>query len=156
MLILKMNQADIEHRDRVLRDYFKGRNWDQAGEQELKQRFILDSKTLLPDYPFVIDDEWEVNPGRTDEGRGDLVFTDGNGRFAVVEVKYIDLTGDNRSGSKKTIKKSNQEKRKTVREQAQKYAAYLLQKLDSTELVEAYFFTNQYKLPQRVELSDID
>ena len=151
-----MKQFDIEHRDQVLRAYFKGRNWDQAGEQELKQRFVLDSQTLLPDYPFVIDDEWEVNPGRTDEGRGDLVFTDGNGRFAVVEVKYIDLTGDNRSGSKKTIKKSNQEKRKTVKEQAKTYAAHLLKKLDATASVEAYFFTNQCEVPQQVDLSDVD
>lgn len=156
MISLKMQQSEFEHRNKVLHAYFKGRDWDQVGERRLKQRLVLEREALLPDYPFVIDDEWEVNPGRTDEGCGDLVFTDGNGRFAVVEVKYIDLTGDNRSGSKKTIKKSNQEKRKTVKEQAQKYAAHLLQKLDSPESVEAYFFTNQCNIPQRVELSDTD
>ncbi|MFG6107683.1 hypothetical protein U2F10_36010 [Leptothoe sp. EHU-05/26/07-4] len=151
-----MNQSDIEHRDQVLRAYFKGRNWDQAGEQALKRRFVLDSKTLLPDYPFVIDDEWEVEPGRANEGRGDLVFTDGNGCFAVVEVKYIDLTGDNRLGTGKTRRKSNQGKRKTVKDQAKKYAAHLLEKLDATALVEAYFFTNEHEVPQRVELLDVD
>ncbi|EKU97086.1 hypothetical protein Lepto7375DRAFT_0956 [Leptolyngbya sp. PCC 7375] len=151
-----MNQSDIAHRDQVLRAYFEGRNWDQAGEQALKQRFVSDSKTLLPDYPFVINDEWEVNPGRTDEGRGDLVFTDGNGRFAVVEVKYIDLTGEKRSGLWKNIKNSNTKKRAKVRKQAKKYAEYLSEKLDVTASVEAYFFTNQCKLPQRVDLSDVD
>jgi hypothetical protein len=42
-----MNQSDIEHRNQVLRAYFKGRNWDQSGEQELKQRFVLDSPALF-------------------------------------------------------------------------------------------------------------
>jgi len=72
------------------------------------------STQLLPDYPYVIEDEWEVEPGRTDRGRGDLVFTDGAGCFAVVEVKWLDLESTGRTGT--TKRTSNRKKRRAVEE----------------------------------------
>ncbi|MEJ2251710.1 MAG: hypothetical protein P8Y70_18055 [Candidatus Lokiarchaeota archaeon] len=46
---------------------------------------------LLNKYKFVYDYEWEVIPGRTNEGIGDLVFTDGKSNFLIVECKNQDV-----------------------------------------------------------------
>lgn len=142
-----MNQSDIEHRDRVLRAYFAGRDWDVVGEYGLKRELVLRSPQLLPDYPFLVDDEWECEPGRADEGRGDLVFTDGDGRFAAVEVKYLDLNQNSSAVGKKgsTRRNTNTKKRRKVESQARDYAGKLRAKLNGARSVEAYYFTNDDK-----------
>jgi hypothetical protein len=132
-----IDRADIEHRDRVLRAYFEGRNWDGNNEYALKRKLVMNSLELLPDYPFVIDDEWEVKPSRGDQGKGDLIFTNGEGRFAVVEVKWIDLE---RRG--KTVRTGRNKDRKKVKEQAARYRDILAEKLGPDFHVEGYYFTN--------------
>lgn len=71
-------------------------------------------------------------------GRGDLVFADGEGRFAVVEVKFIDL---GRSGS--TVRAKRTESRKKVVEQARDYASKLAALLGPDVTVEACWYTNE-------------
>jgi hypothetical protein len=144
-----VDQREIEHHNRVLRAYFEGRNWDRNGEYALKRKLVLSSTQLLPNYSYVIEDEWEVEPGRTDKGRGDLVFTDGDGCFAVVEVKWIDLVSTGRTGS--TKRASNRKKRRAVEEQAISYARIYAElacsELDPVKRVEAVMFTNEYDRP---------
>ena len=150
-----MNENEIQHyddeiqrRNQVLRDYFEGRDWDRNDEYLLKRKLILSSDQLLPNYPYVFEDEWEVEAGRADQGRGDLVFTDGSGFFAVVEVKWIDLPSEGKTASTKRT-----HKRKKVREQAIKYAEIYEQKLiainpDLINQVVAYVYTNEDDKPQ--------
>ncbi len=38
-------------------------------------------------FKFVFDYEWEVEPGLSNKGKGDLIFTDGNNNFLIVECK---------------------------------------------------------------------
>lgn len=90
-----MDRAEAERRDRVLRTYFEGRDWDEAIEAKLARELVLGSAEVLPAFPFVVDYEWEEVPGRSQDGRGDLLFTDGQGNFAVVEVKSILGSGQN-------------------------------------------------------------
>lgn len=90
-----MDRAEAERRDRVLRAYFEGRDWDEAIEAKLARELVLGSAQVLPDFPFVVDYEWEEVPGRSQDGKGDLLFTDGAGNFAVVEVKSILGSGQN-------------------------------------------------------------
>lgn len=141
---------EIQRRNQVLRDYFKGRDWDRNEEYLLKRELILVSDQLLPKYPYVIEDEWEVEAGRADQGCGDLVFTDGSGFFAVVEVKWIDVISSGDTASNKRTKK-----RKAVKEQAIKYAEIYEQKLtainpDLINQVVAYVYTNEDDKPQRL------
>ncbi len=136
------------YRDRVLRDYFQKKNWDKNNEFKLKQIIVLNNSQLLPHMPYIVDDEWEVEASRTDQGRGDLVFTDGAGRYAVVEVKWIDLEGVARQG--RTRKNSNREKRNEVKKQALKYASILLETRDDAELVQAFTFTNAAGQPELI------
>ena len=140
-----MHIDEIKHRDHVLRDYFKGRDWDRNNEYLLKQKLIRCSDRLLPEYQYVIEDEWEVDAGRADQGCGDLIFTDGLGNFAVVEVKWIDVKS---SGSTATNKRTK--KRKAVKEQAISYATIYKEKnLSAVKQLEAYTYTNEYDKPQR-------
>lgn len=107
---------------------------------------ILNSDELLPKYPFVVEDEWEVEFGRSDAGLGDLIFTDGNGNFAVVEIKYIDkLNSGNTASVRRTMK------RKKVQEQSGKYA-YIYGKNNFVKSIEAFTFTNEN--PEPMETKD--
>jgi hypothetical protein len=143
-----MNQTEIQHRDSVLRAYFEGRDWDRNNEYALKRKFVINSVTFIPDYPYLIDDEWEVEPSRTEQGKGDLLFTDGAGRFAVVEVKWIDLEGSSGSRTGSTRRVSNRKKRRQVEEQADKYTQALGRLLDSFIEIEGYSYTNSETMPQ--------
>lgn len=141
-----MNKIEIQHRNQVLRAYYLGRAWDKNKEYLLKRSLVLYSAELLSDYPYLIDDEWEVEANRTQDGKGDLIFTDGEGRYAVVEVKWLDL---NRSGD--TVRTSRNKKRQKVQEQAMIYAHALKQQLGDSVQVAAYWFTNEYEHPQLLE-----
>ncbi|MBW4462260.1 MAG: hypothetical protein KME47_18785 [Nodosilinea sp. WJT8-NPBG4] len=138
-----MNKADMVRRDQVLRAYFKGRNWDNNNEYVLKRELVRHSQELLPSYPLLIDDEWEVEPNRTQEGKGDLIFADGEGRFAVVEVKWLNL--DN---SGKTAKTRCKHQRKKVKDQAAEYTGFVGQRLKIFAQIEGYWFTNECDKPQ--------
>ncbi|TVQ06772.1 MAG: hypothetical protein EA368_16195 [Leptolyngbya sp. DLM2.Bin27] len=138
-----MNKADIVRRDQVLRAYFAGRDWDDNNEYSLKRKLVLHSHELLPSYPFLIDDEWETEPNRNQAGKGDLLFADGKGRFAVVEVKWLDC--DN---SGKTAKTRRTQKRKKVKDQAVDYANSLAERLKIFAQIEGYWFTNECEKPQ--------
>jgi hypothetical protein len=151
-----MEHERILHRDKVLHCYFDGRDWDENDEYTLKRKLVLNRNRLLPQYPYVIEDEWDVIDSRTDLGRGDLVFTDGGGCFAVVEVKWIDLDGILRDA--KTRRASNRGKRRNVEKQAAKYANLYRHKLSDIELVfvrhvEAFYFTNEYDKPISLSMS---
>lgn len=138
-----MDKADMVRRDQVLRQYFAGRDWDHNNEYALKRQLVLASRELLPDYPFLIEDEWEAEPNRNQEGKGDLLFSDGEGRFAVVEVKWLDL-----GASGKTPKTRRTKKRKKVKDQAVNYASALAQRLQLFVQIEGYSFTNEWSKPQ--------
>jgi hypothetical protein len=98
---------ELHRRDKIMRFLFSHRNWISNAEYQLKRSFVQFSSTLLPDYPLLIDDEWEVIANRTDLGRGDLLFCTNDGsHIAVVELKA------NTSSTAES-----------VREQARKYAS---------------------------------
>ena len=134
-------------RDRVLRAYIAGRDWDANPEFRLIRALVSGGDPLLEGFPLVYDYEWEVEPGRSNSGRGDLIFTDGEGAFAIVEVKYID---NDRSGSTARSKRTGS--RKLVLEQAIRYAAEFRQTAAGTgALVVAFTFTNEVPHLSRVE-----
>lgn len=131
--------ANAAERDRVLRDYIRGRTWDTNPEFGLLRNLVVDGHPLLDAFPLLYDYEWEVQPGRSDGGCGDLVFTDGAGNFAVVEVKFID-TG--RTG--RTVRVKRTKSRSLVRAQARTYAnalRFLL--VDEALTVRAFALTNE-------------
>lgn len=149
-----MDIQSIEHRNLVLKSYFKGRDWDLNSEYLLKRKLVLNSNRLLPQYPYVIEDEWEVTTDKTNEGKGDLVFTNAAGYFAVVEVKYINLKlSGGTTSQKRTFK------RKTVREQAIRYADDYANIASSRQIflkqVAAFTFTNESNDPKLLKTINV-
>lgn len=140
-----MGEAESKYRDQILRAYFKGRNWDANYEFLLKRKLVLNSHELLPSFPFLIDDEWEVEPNRSQQGKGDLLFSDGLGNFAVVEVKYIDLENTGSTASNRRTKK-----RSLVIEQTKEYTNALASHLKKFVKIEGYIYTNEVNAPQCV------
>ncbi|MGB3138703.1 MAG: hypothetical protein WBB18_17975 [Nodosilinea sp.] len=141
-----MNKIEMQRRDQVLRAYFLGRDWDDNNELALKRDLVLRSQELLPNYPLLINDEWEVEPNRTQDGKGDLLFTDGAGCYAVVEVKWVDV---DTSGS--TARSSRTGKRSRVKKQAANYAQALVNCLQTFIQIEGYWFTNECQTPQLIQ-----
>ena len=137
-----MDRDTAVYRDQVLRAFFEGKDWDENDEFKLKRYLVLNSTELLPGFPFLIDDEWDVEPGKTDKGRGDLVFTDGEGDFAVVEVKFIDL---GRTG--KTVRTKRKNSRNKVISQAVDYGKKVYECFGPDVTVESYSFTNEVGTP---------
>ncbi len=74
-----------QHRDAILRSYLIGRDWDLDAEQRLRRKLVVRSGEWLADYPFLVGVEWRAPDGSP----GDLLFFDGHGRFAAVEVKAL-------------------------------------------------------------------
>lgn len=137
--------ADFLERDRVLRAYLTGRTWDQNPEFQLARGLVLDGHAELAAFHLVFDYEWEVTPGHTNGGRGDLVFTDGAGSYAVVEVKFIDK---GRSGS--TARSKRTDSRKRVWEQASTYAWALNAVLgEAASNIRSFTLTNEDGLKER-------
>jgi Holliday junction resolvase-like predicted endonuclease len=126
------------HRDRVMRAYFEGRDWDQNPEFQLKRQLVLEGASELSAFPYLLDDEWEVVPGATEGGRGDLLFGDGQGGYAVVEVKYMNPLGGGR-----TARTARNKKRKKVEEQARTYAEAVRRQHPGAE-VRAFVLTDDW------------
>ena len=143
-----MDKYQIEYRDRVLRAYFRDRNWDKNDEYLLKQQLVQHSTILLPEYPYLIEDEWEVETGQSDKGKGDLVFASEHSRFAVVEIKYIDLKSTGHTSSTRRTAK-----RQAVKKQAINYAATYAKRY--LQNVEAFTFTNEKDLPCSLGICDL-
>lgn len=78
-----MNLEEAQRRDTALRAYMEARDWDEDRERQLARALVLGSRALLPRFPLLVGLEWEAPDG----SRGDLLFRDADGNYAVVEVK---------------------------------------------------------------------
>jgi hypothetical protein len=79
---------ELHRRDVTMRSWFTNRDWVANAEYQLKRSFVSSSLTLLPEYPLLIDDEWEIRSNRSEFGKGDLLFCSSDGKYvAVVELK---------------------------------------------------------------------
>ena len=132
----------IAERDRVLRAFLRDKSWDLDPEERLRNKFLLEEIARIPEmasYIFLWGLEWSVEgEGVSEAGRGDAVLTDGHGRFAVLEFKYIDNTT---SGA--TARTRRTKKRKEVLEQVKTYAAFFHRAHPSARAVAAYAVTNE-------------
>ncbi|HND34352.1 MAG TPA: hypothetical protein PLA94_30330 [Myxococcota bacterium] len=91
---------------------------------------------------FLVTEEWEVVPGHSQYGKGDLLYFDGKGCVVVVEVKYLDPPG---SGS--TAQNRRTKKRSQVRDQALRYADHIRRAVGEAVEVRAAIFTNDWLRP---------
>ncbi|MBN1328581.1 MAG: hypothetical protein JXA54_03820 [Candidatus Heimdallarchaeota archaeon] len=73
---------------------------------------------VLAKYPYLLEFEYDVIPGRTDIGHGDLIFADGKNAFLIVETKYLT------ESSGKTACATRNRQRGKMEEQSSKYCYY--------------------------------
>ncbi len=81
---------EIKHRDKTIRSYILSKNWDKNPEFLIVKEVVQDLAKKKPEFSkfkFVFDYEWEVEPGLSNKGKGDLIFTDGKNNFLIVECK---------------------------------------------------------------------
>ncbi|TKJ21034.1 MAG: hypothetical protein CEE43_11235 [Promethearchaeota archaeon Loki_b32] len=124
---------NIKLKDKRLRDYILSvdRNiaWHLNGDFTLVQSIIKQQTILLENssknsnrmdevlikYCYIFDYEWDVVSGMSQYGVGDLVFTDGNENYLVIEVKQLSY------GSGRNQCVARRKARRRVEEQAIKY-----------------------------------
>ena len=131
-----MDEEEAQSLDAELRRVFLDSDCPPDCEFGLKRELVLQSRDLLPSFPYLVMHEWEVWPGASQFGKGDLVFTDGLGRYAAVEVKFLPL----RSGP--TARKKRNKSRNKVRDQALRYASVVAGRQQSRGPVLAFIYTN--------------
>ena len=109
---------EIRHRNKIIREYITGRTWDKNSEFLLIQKIINGDivQNYIEKYSYIFDYEWEVIDGYTNHGKGDLVFTDAQGNFLIIECKYINL---NETG--KTARTKRRNNRRHIEKQVPKY-----------------------------------
>ncbi len=112
-----MNLEELKHRDNVIRFYLLNRNWDKdkSGgdypEFELMRKIAASNNDeliyngLLTNYPFIYDYEYRMKAG-TEIKKGDLLLTDGNDNFLVLETKSLKYkTGGKRRLARRDLEK---------------------------------------------------
>lgn len=141
-----MKPTETKHRDRVLRAYVEGRTWDNepGSEFNLVRKLVMQGHPLLEPFPYLVDYEWEVEGGFSDEGRGDLVFSDGQGNYATVEVKVVQ--GGRRGGSGSTTRNARRKKRRKVEAQAWDYALVWQKRQEDARTTKSFLYTNELEL----------
>jgi Holliday junction resolvase-like predicted endonuclease len=129
-----MNDRD---RDKKLRQQVQDAP-KSSMEAELKRELLANLPEELQGYNELVENEWEVNPGYSQAGKGDLVMTDGLGHYAVIEVKHIDTSATGR-----TAQTRRNNKRKQVKQQAQQYAGEYKKRQPNARSVKAMTYTNE-------------
>lgn len=90
---MMIDKEELLHRDKTIRNYINARNWDKNPEFLLVKDLINELGNRRPDlkdYIYIYDYEWEVIQGEAHKGKGDLIFTDGNNNFLIIECKNKD------------------------------------------------------------------
>ena len=108
--------------------------------EHVLQKQVIRYQRKHPPFTQIYAQEWEVIPGYSQFGKGDLVFKrPAFEEYLVIETKYI------RTESGKTAQRSRTRSRKKVVEQALRYGA-IFKQLHPEALVEIATFTNDVGL----------
>lgn len=108
----RLNKKNKEYRirDKKQRARIFNISANNSSELNLIREVIKKIKKIwnrnLKKYSYVWNHEWCPVIGQTDKGKGDLVLTDGNRNFLVVECKFISYFGNksNRTHNRKKVK----------------------------------------------------
>ena len=122
----------------MLREIIRHKSFRPCSNEILLIAFSLENQNefeIFRDYPFVTDYEYDLEPGMTNLGKGDLILTKGKNSYLIVEAKYL----CNENG--KTARRKRSSKRKKVNEQAERYLRLFHEKCPDTK-AESFVLTN--------------
>jgi hypothetical protein len=107
--------------DQEIRSQMPGNIQSFYSEESLGYYLLAHSPEFpaLRDYPLVFKYEYLVYPPFAQFGKGDVVLTDGRGRFLVLEIKCL------HSGHGPTAQRKRTRQRQHAHEQARRYAGWL-------------------------------
>ncbi len=144
--LAEMERLDLDHRNSL-----QGAPPLEAitNELELTQYLVASDQPQLRAFPLLIGWEWHVYPNRSQCGVGDLLFTDGTGRFAVVEVKFLTPRGGH------TARESRRRGRRKVELQAKTFGMLLLRFNPGIRGVDSFYFTNFWSPPRLTLVSSV-
>lgn len=136
-----------KHKDRLLRKSQQQelQDYQNTKSNKLKEAWLEDTLLKTPPselqgFPYLCEREYMIG-----QGKGDLVFTDGQGLYAVIEVKHINLRGSNVA-----------HKQAKVKSQAYKYGQAFRACTKSAVVVLAGFYTEQHANLQWIKLHGQD
>ncbi|MFW9924337.1 MAG: hypothetical protein ACFFDW_13725 [Candidatus Thorarchaeota archaeon] len=135
-----MSIFDFKKTDKILRrKILQLGNSPCSDETLLLVFFIKYQKKISPlnKYPYIFAHEWEVNPGYSNFGIGDLVLADANGKLLVIEIKSLPESKNRTSKRRKT------RKRQKVRCQVSYYHSCLQVKYPFMN-IESCYLTNDF------------
>lgn len=115
-------------------------NTNKLEEARLEKSLLDEPPVELLGFPYLCARDYD-----SAGGKGDLVFTDGQGLYAVIEVKHI-----NKQGSNVT------KKRRTVKAQARKYGQAFRADDAATVVVVAAYYTEESDRLQWIALDGQD
>ncbi|CAG8444854.1 16776_t:CDS:1 [Acaulospora colombiana] len=82
---VRIKSVDLEEREKF-EDDTHCLNVQKRKEWEMQKKLLDNIKEILPGFPYVCKYGWEPE---SEDGKGDLILTDGKGIFAVVETKRL-------------------------------------------------------------------
>lgn len=140
-----MKTNTYRHYNNVLRKSIRNRVSRPCNNETLFLAFCLENQEeieSIKDYPLVTDYEYDVEPGKTNSGRGDLILTDGENNYLIVEVKFLsENSGKTARTRRKTQKNKVYEQALNYKEKFQK--KFPKAKVDCITLTNEILFTNK-------------
>jgi len=134
-----MSTKTIITNNNVLRSNISHRVNRPCTNELLFVAFCLENQNefeKLRDYPFVTEYEYDLELDTKDASKGDLILTNDNSCFLIVEVKFLcEAKG-------KTAKTRKNKQRNKVKEQAQRYLKKFQDKHPDAK-AESYALTNE-------------
>jgi len=137
-VVITLNLKDIQSKNKTLRRKIRNNVNRPCSDETLLTAFFVRYQTKISPinkYPYLYKYEYEVVSGRSDFGKGDLIFTDGKNGFCIAEVKHL----NNDSGRNARARRNT--KRRYVRYQARYYKSWFQGK-HPEENIESCYLTN--------------
>ena len=137
-VVITLNLESIQKNDKTKRRIIRNNsNRFCLDETLLTAFFVRYQKKISPinKYPYIFRYEYEVNPGYSNHGKGDLIFTDGKNNFCIAEIKSLTIESGTNQCNKRT------KKRKKVKWQ-ERYYKSCFQRENPTANVESCHLTN--------------
>lgn len=137
-MVITLNLTDIQRNDKKHRRKIRNKsNRPCTDEALLTAFFVKYQKKISPinNYTYIFKSDYEVHPGYTNLGKGDLIFTDGKNNFCIAEIKYL----TEKSGRNYCVKRTQY--RKKVSQQERFYKECFLRQ-HPTAIVESCHLTN--------------
>ena len=132
-------EYQYKNNDSMLRRLIRVKTLRPSPNETLLLAFSLEHQQQIPifsDFPFVVDYEYELKQGLMNHGKGDLILTNGNKKYLVVEAKHITQAEGRNARARR------RQQRNKVNEQVTFYLDKFLEKYPNAD-ADGFALTNE-------------